>query len=58
MVIVGARDRADDHHEPAFRSDDSKPETNDVRVLMTGGYGCIGSWVAKQLVEAGQEVWI
>jgi nucleoside-diphosphate-sugar epimerase len=29
-----------------------------VRVLMTGGYGCIGSWVAKQLVEAGEEVWI
>jgi nucleoside-diphosphate-sugar epimerase len=29
-----------------------------VRVLMTGGYGCIGSWVAKQLVEAGQEVWV
>src|SRR4051812_32982029 len=25
---------------------------------MTGGYGCIGSWVAKQLVEAGEEVWI
>jgi nucleoside-diphosphate-sugar epimerase len=25
---------------------------------MTGGYGCIGSWVAKQLAEAGQEVWI
>ena len=25
---------------------------------MTGGYGCIGSWVAKQLVEAGKEVWI
>jgi nucleoside-diphosphate-sugar epimerase len=25
---------------------------------MTGGYGCIGSWVAKQLVEQGQEVWI
>ncbi|MBY0395301.1 MAG: NAD(P)-dependent oxidoreductase, partial [Thermoleophilia bacterium] len=23
---------------------------------MTGGYGCIGSWVAKQLVEAGEEV--
>ena len=22
-----------------------------VRVLMTGGYGCIGSWVAKQLVD-------
>jgi nucleoside-diphosphate-sugar epimerase len=29
-----------------------------VRVLMTGGYGCIGSWVAKQLVERGEEVWI
>jgi nucleoside-diphosphate-sugar epimerase len=25
---------------------------------MTGGYGCIGSWVAKLLVEGGQEVWI
>ncbi len=25
---------------------------------MTGGYGCIGSWVAKQLVDGGQEVWI
>src|SRR4051794_39937567 len=25
---------------------------------MTGGYGCIGSWVAKQLVDDGQEVWI
>jgi nucleoside-diphosphate-sugar epimerase len=29
-----------------------------VRVLMTGGYGCIGSWVARQLVDAGKEVWI
>jgi nucleoside-diphosphate-sugar epimerase len=29
-----------------------------VRVLMTGGYGCIGSWVAKRLVEEGREVWI
>lgn len=27
-------------------------------VLMTGGYGCIGSWVAKQLVDDGQDVWI
>ncbi len=25
---------------------------------MTGGYGCIGSWVAKQIVERGEEVWI
>jgi nucleoside-diphosphate-sugar epimerase len=29
-----------------------------VRVLMTGGYGCIGSWVARHLVDEGQEVWI
>ena len=29
-----------------------------MRVLMTGGYGCIGSWVARQLVDAGQDVWI
>ena len=25
---------------------------------MTGGYGCIGAWVARELVEAGQEVWV
>ena len=25
---------------------------------MTGGYGCIGTWIAKQLCEAGEEVWI
>lgn len=25
---------------------------------MTGGFGCIGSWAAKQLVEAGHQVWI
>jgi nucleoside-diphosphate-sugar epimerase len=25
---------------------------------MTGGYGCIGSWVAKQLIERGDEVTI
>ena len=29
-----------------------------MRVLMTGGYGCIGTWVAKQLCEAGEQVWI
>lgn len=29
-----------------------------MRVLMTGGYGCIGSWVAKKLVDDGGEVWI
>ena len=25
---------------------------------MTGGYGCIGAWVAKQLLEQDQDVWI
>jgi nucleoside-diphosphate-sugar epimerase len=30
----------------------------ETRVFMTGGYGCIGSWVAKHLVDAGREVWI
>jgi len=25
---------------------------------MTGGYGCIGSWVARQLVEEGVDLWI
>ncbi len=29
-----------------------------MRVLMTGGYGCIGSWVARELVAGGDEVWI
>jgi hypothetical protein len=29
-----------------------------VRVLMTGGYGCIGSWVTRELVERGYDVWI
>ena len=27
-----------------------------MRVLMTGGFGCIGSWVAMQLIEGGHEV--
>lgn len=29
-----------------------------MRVLMTGGYGCIGSWVVKKLVEGGHDVWV
>ena len=29
-----------------------------MRVLMTGGYGCIGAWIAKQLCESGAHVWI
>lgn len=26
--------------------------------MMTGGYGCIGSWVAKRLIDDGNDVWI
>ena len=29
-----------------------------MRVLMTGGYGCIGAWVTRQLLDEGQDVWI
>lgn len=29
-----------------------------MRVLLTGGYGCIGSWIAQQLLERGDEVFI
>jgi nucleoside-diphosphate-sugar epimerase len=29
---------------------------NTMRVLVTGSQGCIGSWVVKQLIEAGHEV--
>jgi nucleoside-diphosphate-sugar epimerase len=29
-----------------------------MRVLLTGGYGCIGSWIARNLVERGSAVWI
>jgi nucleoside-diphosphate-sugar epimerase len=27
-------------------------------VLLTGGYGCIGCWIARNLIERGQPVWI
>jgi nucleoside-diphosphate-sugar epimerase len=29
-----------------------------VRVLLTGGYGCIGTWIVKNLFARGAEVWI
>src|SRR5262245_45022018 len=29
-----------------------------MRVLLTGGYGCIGSWIARQLLERGDQVLI
>src|SRR5215470_12564321 len=29
-----------------------------MRVLLTGGYGCIGSWITKNLLERGDRVWI
>jgi nucleoside-diphosphate-sugar epimerase len=29
-----------------------------MRVLLTGGYGCIGCWIAKHLLERGDQVWV
>jgi nucleoside-diphosphate-sugar epimerase len=29
-----------------------------VRVLLTGGYGCIGSWIALNLLQRGDHVWM
>jgi nucleoside-diphosphate-sugar epimerase len=29
-----------------------------MRVLLTGGYGCIGSWVVRNLLERGDQAWI
>lgn len=29
-----------------------------MQVLLTGGYGCIGSWIARNLIEQGDRVWI
>src|SRR4051812_29022107 len=29
-----------------------------MNVLLTGGYGCIGSWIAKNLLERGDKVFV
>lgn len=29
-----------------------------MKILMTGGYGCIGAWIAKHVVDRGDEIWI
>jgi nucleoside-diphosphate-sugar epimerase len=29
-----------------------------VRVLLTGGYGCIGSWIVRNLLDGEHQVWI
>src|SRR5262249_30870348 len=29
-----------------------------MRVLLTGGYGCIGSWIVRNLFERGDQAWI
>jgi nucleoside-diphosphate-sugar epimerase len=29
-----------------------------MRVLLTGGYGCIGAWIIRNLLERGDEAWI
>jgi nucleoside-diphosphate-sugar epimerase len=35
-----------------------KHEDKSVRVLLTGGYGCIGCWIIRQLLERGDQVWV
>ena len=29
-----------------------------MRVLLTGGYGCIGSWILRNLLQRGDQAWI
>ena len=29
-----------------------------MRVLLTGGYGCIGGWIVRNLLQRGDQVWI
>jgi UDP-glucose 4-epimerase len=29
-----------------------------MRVLLTGGYGCIGSWIIRHLLDRGDQVWV
>src|SRR5437764_1345683 len=29
-----------------------------MRVLLTGGYGCIGSWIIRNLLGRGDQVWV
>jgi nucleoside-diphosphate-sugar epimerase len=29
-----------------------------MRVLLTGGYGCIGAWIVRQVLPRGDEAWI
>jgi nucleoside-diphosphate-sugar epimerase len=29
-----------------------------MHVLLTGGYGCIGAWIVRNLLERGDQVWI
>ena len=29
-----------------------------MNVLLTGGYGCIGSWIARNLLQRGERVWV
>src|SRR5687767_6004021 len=29
-----------------------------MRVLLTGGYGCIGAWIIRNLLERGDGAWV
>src|SRR5262245_55539164 len=49
------------HHRPKSRPRRPKlrpPLEIRMRVLLTGGYGCIGAWIAKLLLDRGDWVWI
>lgn len=44
----------DDRMMICFRSH----EVFDMRVLLTGGYGCIGAWIVRNLLQRGDDVFI
>jgi nucleoside-diphosphate-sugar epimerase len=37
---------------------ESQASEPSMRVLLTGGYGCIGAWIVRNLFDRGAQVWI
>src|SRR5438067_12910126 len=46
------------YNNPQDERSDSWGLSQSMNVLLTGGYGCIGSWIARNLLERGDQVWI
>src|SRR5262245_54569521 len=46
------------HHRPGVSKTPSPESRGTMRVLLTGGYGCIGSWIVRLLLARGDEAWI